>query len=241
MQAAYIVAGDGIVEAIGLPGTRRQAAEELRRADFSNSPLLMSTRALAIEENTAPALWSDKFLSAISGKHTVGEAVPAGDKVVIGEVALERVLSMFRNLESGSNSTIVVIDHQGQWLASSRSHPTGRFTNFATFRTFQALVAGQPLPEYDVFEGQRMLVGGVVARNLNWVIVAAAPSGAGSPIYYTTIVLVVSGFAGGFAAQHGARTFVGCTYGAPAQCTNRKKPPHHRRRLQFAVAAPGSH
>ena len=32
--------------------------------------------------------------------------------------------------------------------------------------------------------------------NLNWVIAAAAPSGAGSPTYYTTIVLVVSGFAG---------------------------------------------
>ena len=110
MQAAYIVAADGSVEAIGLPGTRRQAAAELRGADFSNSPLLISALAPALEGNAAPALWSDKYLSAISGKHAVGVAVPAGDKVVIGEVALERVLSMFRNLEPGSDSTIVVID-----------------------------------------------------------------------------------------------------------------------------------
>ena len=196
LQAAYIVGADGSVEALGLPGTRRQAAAEMRGADFSNSPLFQSARAVAVKGSAAPAIWSDKYLSAISGKHAVGIAVPAGNKVVIGEVALERVLLMFRSLEPGSESTVVVIDHQGQWLASSRANPAGRFTNFSTFSTFQAIVAGRPLPEYDVLEGQRMLVGGVVARNLHWVIAAAAPAGTASPIYFTTIVLVAGGFAG---------------------------------------------
>ena len=47
MQAAYVVAADGSVEALGLPGTRRQAEAELRGADFSNIPLFQSARAAA--------------------------------------------------------------------------------------------------------------------------------------------------------------------------------------------------
>lgn len=196
MQAAYVVAADGSVEAIGLPGTRRQAEAELRGADFSNIPLFRSARAAAAKGDAAPAIWSDNFLSAISGKFAVGVAVPAGDKIVIGEVALERVLAMFSSLDPGSESFVVVTDRQGQWLAASRDNPTGRFINYAALPTFQAIVAGQPLPEYEISQGERFLVGGVLASNLNWVITAATPAGTGSARYLSTIFLVVGGFAG---------------------------------------------
>lgn len=115
-EAAYVLAADGTIEAVGLPGTRRQVAAELRGADFSNnSPLFRSARAVG-KGNAAPASWSDKYLSALSGKHALGVALPAGDKVVIGEVALDRVLAMLRAVMSGSESVVVVIDRQGQWL-----------------------------------------------------------------------------------------------------------------------------
>lgn len=197
MQAAYVVAADGSVEALGLPGIRRQAAAELRGADFSNIPLFQSARAAAAAKgDVAPAIWSDNFLSALSGKLAVGVAVPAGDKVVIGEVALERVLAMFSSLDPGSESFVVVIDHQGQWLAASRDNPAGRFINYAALPTFQAIVSGRALPEYEISQGERFLVGGVLASNLNWVITAATPAGTGSARYLSTIFLVVGGFAG---------------------------------------------
>ena len=79
--------------------------------------------------------------------------MPAGDKIVIGEVALERVLAMFSSLDPGSESFVVVTDRQGQWLAASRDNPTGRFINYAALPTFQAIVAGRPLPEYEVLDG----------------------------------------------------------------------------------------
>lgn len=197
IQAAYVVAADGSVEAIGLPGSRRQAETELRGADFSNIPLFQSARGAATAKgDVVPAIWSDNFLSAISGKFAVGVAVLAGDKVVIGEVALERILAMFSSLDPGSESFVVVIDHQGQWLAASRDNPTGRFVNYAALPTFQAIIAGRPLPEYEVSQGERFLVGGVRASNLNWVITAATPAGTGSAGYLSTIFLVVGGFTG---------------------------------------------
>lgn len=196
LQAAYVVDPQGSVEALGLPRASRHAAEELRGADFSNSPLFRAARAAAGKAGPAAAIWSDKFLSALSGKHAVGVALAAGDKVVIGEISLERVLALFSNLEAGSEGTVLVVDQQGQWLASSRPGSTARFSDFSAFPTFQAIIAGRPLPEYDVFAGQRVLVGGVVALNLRWVIAVTAPAGMAGSIYYTTIMLVAGGFAG---------------------------------------------
>ena len=196
LQAAYVVGPEGSVEALGLPGASRHAAEELRGADFSNSPLFRAARAGAGRTEPAETIWSDKFLSALSGKHAVGVALAAGDKVVIGEISLERVLALFRNLEAGFEGSTVVVDQQGQWLASSHAGSSGRFTDYSALPAFQAILAGRPLPEYEAFQGRRSLVAGALPRNLPWVIAATAPAGMAGSIYFTTIALVAGGFAG---------------------------------------------
>ena len=196
-EAAYVLAVDGSVEAVGLPGPRRKVAAELRGADFSNnSPLFRSARAVAGKGNLAPASWSDKYLSALSGKHALGVALPAGDKVVVGEVALERVLAMLRTVMAGSESVVVVVDRQGQWLASSRTSPAVMHYDYSTLPGFQAIVAGRPVPEYGNFAGRRLLLGGALSQNLRWVIATGMPAGIGGDRYGSTIFLVVGGFAG---------------------------------------------
>ncbi len=196
LQAAYVVGPGGSVEALGLPGASRHAAEELRGADFSNSPLFRAARAGAGKIESAKAIWSDKFLSALSGKHAVGVALAAGDKVVIGEISLERVLALFRNLEAASEGSTLVVDQRGQLLASSRAGSIGLFSDLSALPTFQAILAGRPLPEYETFQGRQSLVAGALPRNLPWVIAASAPAGMAGRVYFTTIALVAGGFAG---------------------------------------------
>ncbi len=193
-EAAYVVDTDGKVEALGLPGKFRHAASEMRGTDFSNSPLFRVAHASAAR--AAAAIWSDKYLSVLSGKHVVGVAVPAGDKVVIGEISLERVLTLLRDISSGTESLVIVVDRLGQWLASSQISPAISNHNYSALPAFQAIADGRPVPEHEDILGQTLLLGGSLSRNLRWVILTTAPAGTGSNLYFTTVVLVVGAFAG---------------------------------------------
>ena len=194
--AAYFIAADGSAEAIGLPGLPKQLAADLGGVDFSGNALFQSARASLKTNNPPVAIWSDKYLSALSGKHAVGIALPVAGKVIIGEVALERILQLLRNVAPGADSPVLVIDRQGQWLASSNDASTGRNYNYSALPAFQAAVAGRALPDYETIQGQRVLFGAVLSKNLQWVIGAAAPAGTGGDSYFKTIMLVLGGFAG---------------------------------------------
>jgi diguanylate cyclase (GGDEF)-like protein/PAS domain S-box-containing protein len=190
-EAAFMLAADGRVEALGLPQKHRQAATELRGADFSNNSLFKLAIAAKQTANSVPLIWSDKYLSALSGKHTVGIALSAGDRVLIGEASLDRILSLVGNI--GSNNIVFVIDKQGQLLASSRPDPDGRFENFATMPFFQAVISKRPLPLFENYHGQVFLVGGSLSSKLGWVIASVAPAGMRNASYRATVILVVAG------------------------------------------------
>ena len=194
--AAFLISADGSPVAVGLPGRRKLSATELLGADFSANPLFQAARASLQKGGPPAAIWSDKYLSELSGQHAVGIALTAADKVIIGEVSLERILNLLRNVAPNADSPVLVIDRQGQWLASSNDASTGRNYNSSALPAFQAVIAGRPLPEYETIQGQRLLFSAVLSKNLQWVIGAAAPAGMGGDSYFKTIMLVVGGFAG---------------------------------------------
>lgn len=196
IEAAFILDAKGNVLTLGLPDKSHHAAAELRGTDFSRNPIFQSARALSFSQAATKAVWSDKYLSALSGKHAVGVAMPVADKVVIIEASMERILLMLSNATGEANDEVNVIDSQGHWLASSRPETSGRLSNYATLPTFQAILSGQPLPPYEVVQGKKLIVGGSLSHKLGWVIAAASPAGLGNTSYRVTVLLVVGGFLG---------------------------------------------
>lgn len=197
-EAVFILAANGAVETLGLPGKYRKAAAELHGADFSGNRLFQSARVLAQTGEPAPVIWSDKYLSALSGKITVGVALTAGDKIIIGEASLERILGMLKDAARNEEATVVIVDGNGQWLASSNPdpNPPGRFVDYGSVPAFKAVMSGRPPPDYDAPFGQRLLVSGMLSGKLRWAIAAAAPAGWGNYNYRMTILLVSGGFFG---------------------------------------------
>lgn len=195
-EAALVLDAQGNVLALGLPEKSRHAATDLRGVDLSRNHIFQAARALAIGKNDFHAIWSDKYLSPLSGKNTVGVAIPTGDKVLIVEASMNRILLTINSTTEGSTAVVDIIDGQGQWLASTQPDAPGRFDNYAALTSFQAIVSGQPLPPYELLEGKRSLIGGSVSRKLGWVIAAQAPAGFGIPSYRVTVLLVAGGFLG---------------------------------------------
>lgn len=196
IEAAFILDAKGNVLTLGLPDKSRHATAELRGADFSRNPIFQSAVALAANPADVQTVWSDKYLSALSGKHAVAVAMQVAGKVVIIEASMERILRMLSNASGGTDEDVDVIDSQGHWLASSRPDSPGRLSNHATLPTFQAILTGQSLPAYEVIQGRKMLVGGSLSQKPGWVITAVAPAGMGNTSYRVTLFLVVGGFLG---------------------------------------------
>jgi diguanylate cyclase (GGDEF)-like protein/PAS domain S-box-containing protein len=193
-EAAYLVSAFGTVQMLGLPGKSRQASTDLLGADFSGNPLFRQVHAPFDNLSPATAIWSDKYLSVLSGTNAIGIALPVADKILIFETSLKNILQTVSRDMASSDATVVVADGRGQWLASSRSNPEERLFDYAGLPTFQALIAGTALPGYETFNGQRLIVGGILSNKLGWVIGAVAAAGMANHDYRMTVMLVVGGF-----------------------------------------------
>lgn len=199
-DAVFILDRHGTVSALGLPTQFRAAADELRGADFSQSALFQAmVEGSAVSGPAAPRIvWSDKYLSALAGKHTVAVAIRAGERTVIGETSLDRILHVLQSAARHGGARVTVFDGQGQWLISTETEPspTVKFSNYSALPSFRAVRDGTAMPEYEQVHGSRSLVGAATSAKLGWVIAATTPAGWHYLPYRTTILLVVGGFIG---------------------------------------------
>lgn len=197
-EAVFVVAADGIVESISLPPRHAAVAGELRGADFSRNRVFRLARVAKANGEASLPIWSDKYLSALGGKNTVGIALSAGERTLIAEVSTEHILGVLKESTQEEWPLTTIIDRNGQWLASSSREidPPGRFVDFSGVSLFKAALAGRDVSDEDLFLGRLTVLGGVQSAKLEWVVVTATPGGWANPSYRVVIVLVIGGFFG---------------------------------------------
>jgi hypothetical protein len=120
--AIYIADADDSVYAVGLPPGQRRQREDLLAVDLSRWTVLREAR-----QRQAP-VWSDVFLSAVSGRLTVSLAIPVANQVLIGEVAIDRLSEFIGRLPAEAGMLTLILDRQGQIIANSQSLLGGQQT-----------------------------------------------------------------------------------------------------------------
>ena len=192
-EVAFLIDHSGRVQGVGLPPSSRQAAPILRGVDFAFNPLFHEAfAALNKAGGKTVAVWSDRYLSVLTGKNTVSLAVASGERIVVGEVALERLLELLSASSPGDDALVTIVDRRGQWLSSSNSQAPGRHLNYASLPVFPAILRGEsPLGRVE-FLGQSQILFGAVSERLRWVILAAKPAGLGDPRMRLAFEIVAS-------------------------------------------------
>lgn len=193
-RMVMIVSADGRVDGLALGREQAAIAADLRGADVSTSRLFKA----AVASQQEGAIWSDRYLSLLSGIPTVGVAFRAGSRFVVGEVSQEGILKLVsQSLGDFQEVRVAVVDRNGNWLTSSNVREAAlRYFDFTAMDTFKAVTADQPLPGEETILGNRYLVWAVKSLKLGWIVGATFPAGWGSYSYRMTIILVVVGFAG---------------------------------------------
>jgi len=191
LRAIYFVSGDGKVVAAGLMESQRLLRNDLLGSDVSANQLFRQAM-----QKRQP-VWSDKYLSALSGAVTVGLAIPVGvDQVLMAEVPLSYLLSSVELALADRASAAWLVDKVGEVLVDTQGGRFVNVVNMAQIPVMQAAMQGRELPP--VFE-----IGGssfypAVSRfgKLDWYAVVGSPVGWGNPRIRSATLVVLGGFIG---------------------------------------------
>lgn len=113
-EAIYVVDSQDEVVSVGLPVSRRAKRQDLIGLDLSRRDFHREA------SRTGKDLWSETFLSTVSSRLAVALAIPRADRVIIGEITVERLSEFIRDLPVEPGSLTMIVDRQGRIIADSK-------------------------------------------------------------------------------------------------------------------------
>ncbi|WP_051295519.1 hybrid sensor histidine kinase/response regulator [Azonexus hydrophilus] len=188
-RALYLLSPDGRVSTASLAPNYRHLQAEVVGSDLSSAPMFIEVR------DKQSAVWSDKYLSSLTGIVTVGLGIPLADRgMLLAELPLSYLLDLGRGNETHQRA-IWVIDQRGEVLADTASTTrTGSALNLYSSPLLAAVLAGTPLPSQFAVDGENYYVGGARSQQLGWSFIARVPAGLAHPEIRMTVFIVVGGF-----------------------------------------------
>lgn len=176
LEAIYLIGADGNANGklinSSIPGSSAARSRELEGIDLSAYPLYVA----ALERDGV--VWSDKHLSVVTGKVTVGLAVPVADRggVVLAEMPLDTLLSISLIAKSDGGLDHWIVDRRGEVVADTDEQGSGRI-NLYNLPIVQAGLKGQALPESMTFRNRKYQVSASRSEALGWLFVSRIPAG----------------------------------------------------------------
>ncbi len=170
VQAVYLVDSAGQVAAAVLPSTGGRFAEDAVGLDLSTQPYLIAAR-----QRLTP-VWSDTFLSTLSGQATVALAVPAGAQTVVVELSLAALSQSVVDLAK-SGTLVVIVDRAGRVIAHPDATLALQQHSLSQLPVIAAALGGQAVSARLQIDGMAQLQLGhaLPVLPLGWVVLVAQP------------------------------------------------------------------
>ena len=169
LQAAYVTDESGrVVEAALSPQSGRFAADALGQ-DLSRRPYFADAR------RGQDPVWSDTFLSTLTGQVTVSLALPVGERTILFELSLSALSKSMADLAQSGASQVIIVDRAGRVIA----HPDPRqalqqesLSRLPLVRAALAGTAGSARTEHD---GAEQLSHALPVAPIGWAVVVSQP------------------------------------------------------------------
>ncbi|MBL4721138.1 MAG: histidine kinase [Alphaproteobacteria bacterium] len=188
-EALYLVNKVGTVVAISVGNVSAKRSREMVGIDLSNSKLV---RAVAEKKNV---VWSDKFLSAVTGIVTIGVAIPIErfGGVVIAELPLATLLKISHIARGAEGLEFWIIDGHGEVVADT-GLPSASGFNLRNNPVVKAGLAQNPVAERMTFKSREYQSAASFSRALGWLFVSRIPAGLENRRIRETVGLILIAF-----------------------------------------------
>jgi PAS domain S-box-containing protein len=186
-EAIYMVDPSDRVSSVGLAQTRRGNREDLLGLDLSQRSFLREVRESRGE------VWSETFLSTVSGRLAVALAVPLEDQVLIGEITIDRLQEFISHLPSKSGRMTAILDRAGRVIADSQRPVGGYLVGLSHLGPFAGERADRGATQEFRLE-DRVYIGSVIpVPELGWTVLVAQSRGEAFRQITSTFWLVALG------------------------------------------------
>ncbi|MFZ2949782.1 MAG: response regulator [Desulfuromonadaceae bacterium] len=123
MSSLYVITPDGKVSDVAL--TKR---EQMHRDDLGGLNLSLNPLFREVSREKKP-LWSETFLSMVTGGLVTAYGVSSAGATFVGEVDLALLTKFLKNISTGKDLIIIVVDKNGQVVADNNGRYTAQQLN----------------------------------------------------------------------------------------------------------------
>ncbi len=188
-EAVYLVSPDGRVTANSIRNLSHERSLEMVGTDLSTNKLVRAV----LQSNSV--VWSDKFLSAVTGHVTIGVGVPVAQTggVVIAELQLETLLQISLIAGGHSEDNFWIIDGFGEVVADTGS-PSAIGRNMLNLPVVQNTLSGSPQVVTTHYGGIDYHTAASSSNALGWLFISRIPAGLNNRKIQETIGLILIAF-----------------------------------------------
>ena len=152
-EAIYLLDSRGRIRSIGVAEKLQAMRENYLSLDFSGREFVRKAR------ESRSAVWSNTYLSAVTGRPAVARVEPLGDYLLIGEVALTPLAALSADAVEGGALSVMLLDGVDQLVAHSADLYRGQQLNLADLAAVRLARAGDFGRQTEMRFDNRMLVG----------------------------------------------------------------------------------
>ncbi|MCP5196520.1 MAG: PAS domain S-box protein [Gammaproteobacteria bacterium] len=168
-SAIYITDSNDLVYAVGLPQAQRARRDDLLGLDLSRWDVLREAQ----EQNES--VWSETFLSIVTGRLAVTLAIPMGERTLMGEIAIDQLSEFMDRLPDQLGILTMVLDRQGQIIAHSQGALSGQQINFSHLPIVRDALQGRFATHSFALNSQIFIGTPVSISQLSWIVLVAQP------------------------------------------------------------------
>ncbi len=182
IESIYILDHQGQITEVGLAHKNDNLRSEFMRLQLGHQKFIKQAW-----QQQKP-VWSDTFLSIITGKTSLSLAVPANDRMIVGNISIDQINSFLLNLHQEEQIESTIVDRQGEIIASSRQSPNGCPSNLRNLSLIRdAKEKGERTASYR-FQGKLYLGSVAQIKSPGWLtLVAQTSDNAYQPVRRTSL------------------------------------------------------
>ena len=169
LLAAYLCDASGVVEQVALPPSSGLNAADMIGLDQSAQPHYRRARL------TQQPVWSETFLSLLTGRITAVLAVQAGARTLLLELALDNLSSSLADLGRAAHSEPVILDHVGRVIGHPRAELALQQANLRNLPLVRQALEGQQGSASIQADGVAMLAQALPIAPLGWTVLVMQP------------------------------------------------------------------
>ncbi|MCX9157054.1 PAS domain S-box protein [Niveibacterium sp. 24ML] len=186
-DALLLIDYEGLVASVGLPAGKQAFRDNYIGLSQLERPFVK--QALARDK----PVWSETFLSPVSGKISVALALPVDGQVLVAEIDLGRLSGSVSALRDEGGVLAVLVDRAGRIIAHPDQHKAAEQINLSNLEMVRSGLKGRLATGAFALDGIDYFGSAVPIPELGWVALIGQPTYAVFGPLYTAAAITVVG------------------------------------------------